>query len=59
LHKSSTEDVAHWITMIVAVLLLFLAVSSFWMFKPDTKYFKNGMIMVGIGVLVTIILLIL
>ncbi len=59
LHKSSTEDKAHWFTMVVAFLLFFLAVSSFWMFKPGTKYFKNGMIVVGVGVLATIILLIL
>ncbi|MDO9256237.1 MAG: hypothetical protein Q7U54_12040 [Bacteroidales bacterium] len=35
LHKTSDKGITHWFITIFAVLLLFLAVSSFWMFKPN------------------------
>src|ERR1035437_3351408 len=34
LHKSSEKDFSHWFSPIFGILLLFLAISSLWMFKP-------------------------
>lgn len=43
LHFVSSKDSRHWFTALYAALLLFLAVSSFWMYKPGSKYFKRGL----------------
>jgi hypothetical protein len=34
-----------------------MAISSLWMFKAGTKTFKRGLILIGIGILFTVILL--
>jgi len=39
--------------------MLFLAVSSFWMFKPGSVVFRKGMITVAAGIVFTLILLLL
>jgi len=57
LHKTSDKGVTHWFSTIFAVLLFFLAVSSFWMFKTNTKLFKRGLIFAGIGLSAAVILL--
>ena len=57
LHKASSSNIVHWATTLFGVLLLFLAISSFWMFKPSTKMFRRGMILTISGNLVAIILL--
>jgi hypothetical protein len=57
LHTASNRNPVHWFTTVFAVLLLFLAISSFWMFKPKTIYFRRGIIVAGIGLLVAILLL--
>jgi hypothetical protein len=36
---------------------IFKAISSFWMFKAGTKTFKRGMILIGAGIVFTVILL--
>ena len=58
LHKTPSKNVLHWFTLLFGVLLLFLAVSSLWMFKMNTKIFKNGMITMVTGILFAIALLI-
>ena len=57
LHFVSSKDSRHWFTALYAGALLFLALSSFWMYRPGTKYFKRGMITAGSGVLASIVLL--
>lgn len=57
LHKTSDKSVTHWFSTIFAVLLLFLAVSSFWMFKTKTKLFRRGLVFAGIGLTIAVILL--
>ena len=42
LHKSKVEGNLHWFTTIYGILLLFLAVSAFWMFKPSVKTYRRG-----------------
>ncbi len=56
LHKSVSSSPKHLPTIIYGVLLLFLSVSSFWMFKPKTKHFHRGIIIAGIGFVTAIIL---
>ena len=52
LHKSSSKSFTHWFTIIFGVALLFLAISSFWMFKPGTSLFKRGILFTGIGLII-------
>ena len=56
LHKPTTKNITHWFTWIFAVLLLFLAISSFWMFRPNTKLFRRGLVFAGIGITVMVVL---
>lgn len=58
LHKSSSKSLVHWFTTVFGILLLFLAISSFWMFKPKTKLFRRGIYFAASGILAAIILLI-
>ncbi len=57
LHRANSRNVVHWFTTIYGILLFFLAISSFWMFKPKTKAFRRGIYISGIGIVATIILL--
>ncbi len=57
LHKVSSRNPAHWITTIFALLLLFLAISSFWMFKKRSGLFRRGIVLASSGILVAILLL--
>lgn len=57
LHKASTNDSVYVLNIIFGLALLFFSVSSFWMFRPKTKQFRNGMIVTAAGFLFTIIIL--
>lgn len=59
LHKASSKNLKHLFSIIFGILLLFLAISSFWMFKTKTKLFRRGICIAGLGVVCVIILLIL
>lgn len=63
LHKTRSNDedhlMAHYFTTIFGVLLLFMSVSAFWMFKPGTKLFSRGVYMTIAGLVASIILLLL
>lgn len=56
LHKSPSKNLVHWITTLYGILLLFLAISSFWMFKPKTKQFRRGILLASAGVLAALVL---
>jgi len=58
LHKTYSENINHWFVTIYGVLLVFLALSSFWMYKLGTKNFKRGIIIAIIGFVSAIIILI-
>ncbi|MEP6713802.1 MAG: hypothetical protein ABJA37_15350 [Ferruginibacter sp.] len=57
LHKASTKQPLFFLNVFFAASLLFFVISSFWMFKPETKIFKKGMIFTIAGVILTLILL--
>ena len=56
-HKSSNKDIKHWFSIIYAILLFFLAISSFWMFKSGTKKFYRGVILTALGLLIAMVFL--
>ena len=56
-HKTAAKNIVHWFNVIFAVLLLFMAISSFWMFKPKTKMFRRGLYIAGAGIVFAAILL--
>ena len=57
LHKTPSSSGMYWLTTMFGVALLFLAISSLWMFKPKTKIFKQGVFVTAIGLVITIILI--
>lgn len=57
LHKTMSSGAASPFTTILGFLLLFMAISSFWMFKTTSPHFKRGMVLTGVGVIATIVLL--
>ena len=56
-HKAISGKATHWFNLFFGLVFLFLAVSSLWMFKANTKTFRRGMILVGVGIVFTVILL--
>jgi len=57
LHKTVSSKNNHWFMTFFGALLLFMAISSLWMFKSGTKFFRRGMIFTGVGILCAILLL--
>lgn len=57
LHKVVSSKSVHWLMVIFGVILFFLAVSSFWMFKPGSRFFRRGIWLAIIGAAGTIILM--
>lgn len=57
LHMTSSKGSAAAFATIFGVLLLFMAISSFWMFKPNTKHFRRGIYLAGAGLVFAIVLL--
>ncbi len=58
IHKAPSQDSRHWFMVLYAVSLLFLALSSFWMYRPGTTYFKRGLIIALAGSMASVVLII-
>ena len=56
-HTTPSKRPLHWFTLTFAFTLLFLAISSLWMFKSTTKVFRQGILLTLSGVIVAVILL--
>lgn len=54
LHLTSGKNAIHWFATLYALLLLFLAISSFWMYKPGHRLFRRGILFAGIGLLLAL-----
>ena len=54
LHKSSSKSPTAWLNIIYGVLLGYLVISAFWMFKPKAKLFKRGAILSAVGLVFAI-----
>ena len=59
LHKAVSKNPTHWFNIIFGLVLLFMALSSFWMFKKENKNFRRGLFIAGGGILFVVILLLL
>lgn len=58
LHKTMSSSSASPFTTILGFLLLFMAVSSLWMFKKTSPHFKRGMVLTAVGILASVALLV-
>ncbi len=59
LHKTASNSAASPFTALLGFLLLFMAISSFWMFKTTTRQFKRGMVLTAVGIVASVVLLVL
>jgi len=57
LHSTSSKSERSLFTAIYAGLLLFLALSSFWMYKPGSRFFKRGIVLASTGFCASILLI--
>ena len=56
LHKASSRSAVHWLTTIYGVLLLFMAGSSFWMFRAGSRQLNRGLAFAAVGLLCALVL---
>ncbi len=56
MHKAASGKPIHWINIIFGVSLIFLAISSFWMYKKGTRVFKRSLLLTGSGLVIAFIL---
>jgi hypothetical protein len=57
LHKASSAKISHWLSLTFGISLLFLAITSFWMFKSKSKHFRRGVVFASIGLFFALVLL--
>ena len=57
LHKANSSDPLYWLNIFFGVSLLLLVISSFWMFRPKTKIFTNGMYFTLGGIILVLIMI--
>jgi hypothetical protein len=57
LHKANSSEPLFFLNIFFGVSLLFFVISSFWMFMPDTKIFKKGLLFTMGGVVLALILI--
>lgn len=55
LHQVASKEAMHWVALIFGVLLAFLAISSFWMYRFGSNYFKRGVVLAVIGFVLTFV----
>ena len=56
LHKSDSKHKLSLLNTIFGISLFFFVISSFWMFNPKSRIFKNGMIITVLGVILAVVL---
>ncbi len=56
MHKAISREVMHWFATVYGILLMFLAISSFWMYKPNSRLFKRGIVLSSIGIVIAVLL---
>jgi len=57
LHKTPSKNPFHWFTLIFGIVMFFMAVSSFWMFKTNSQAFRRGFYTIIGGILAAVVLL--
>jgi hypothetical protein len=59
IHKTPSKNPFHWVTLAFGVVMLFQAISSFWMFNPKSQAFKTGVYIILAGFIFAFLLLLL
>lgn len=57
LHKSDSKHKLSVLNTIFGISLFFFVISSFWMFNPKSRIFKNGMIITALGIALALFLI--
>ncbi|MBL0302615.1 MAG: hypothetical protein IPP61_09705 [Cytophagaceae bacterium] len=57
LHKANTNSPLYFLNIFFGLSLLFFVISTFWMYRPSTKIFKNGIAFTIAGIILTLVLL--
>lgn len=57
LHKAKSGDPLYWFNIFFGVSLLTLVITSFWMFRPKTKIFNNGLYFTLAGIAVILFMI--
>lgn len=57
LHKTPSKNPFHWFTLVFGILLMFMAVSSFWMFNRKPGAMRSGIIKILAGLIFAVLLL--
>ncbi len=56
LHKAPSKNAIHWVNLVFGISLLFLALSSFWMYKKGSQLFRRGLYISMAGIAIALIL---
>lgn len=57
LHKSDSKNKLSLLNTLFGISLLFFVISSFWMFNPKSKIFRNGIIISILGTILALLLI--
>lgn len=57
LHKTPSKNPFHWFNLAFGIIMVFMAVSSMWMFNKKSKLFRNGVYTVLAGFIFAVVLL--
>lgn len=57
LHKTASKNTLHWFTLTFGIIMLFMAISSLWMFKRGSVLFQKGILTALAGIIFAGILL--
>jgi hypothetical protein len=57
LHKTPSKNPFHWFNLAFGIIMLFMALSSLWMFNKKSILFRNGIYTVLVGFIFATVLL--
>jgi len=57
LHKTPSKNPFHWFNLAFGIIMVFMAVSSLWMFNKKSKLFRNAVYTVLAGFIFAVVLL--
>lgn len=57
LHKTASKNTLHWFTLAFGIALIFMAISSIWMYKTVSRTFRIGILNALAGIIIAVILL--
>lgn len=57
LHKATTNSPIYFLNIFFGLSLLFFVISTFWMFRPKTTIFKNGIAFTIAGIVLALVIL--